>query len=429
MNTGGEVVTLVPTIIPPSNTPAAPQTPDQPAPSQPPQAGNPGSLTTAVIIWTQTLLPGSTLTIGGLTSTLPNGQTTVVGGTQVVVGGSSTMNLPPPVQLTAPVVATIGTNVITTNAGGTFIIGTQTLSPGSVITVDGTTLSLASDASRLVVDGSTIPLPAAAQPTTRPAVLTLGDATITANAQSQFIVGGQTLAPGGPPITVDGTTLSLSPSATEVLINGTPVPISQLQLAEDPLLLTLGSQTITANPLSQFVLANGQKLLPGGTPITLSGTTLSLSPDASTVLVNGAPIPLSHARATTTEPLVITIGDKTLTADEQTWFTIGPQTLSFGGPALTVDGTTYYMTTDDLGSTVLVAGTAGPSLVVASATATTTMELFASAVTGTTDIAEESTTGGMATTMSKKGAGISNEADLWAIGVIAGTFVFAYGMS
>ena len=35
---------------------------------------------------------------------------------------------------------------------------------------------------------------------------------------SQYIIAGQTLVPGGPPITVSGTRISLAPQATDIII-------------------------------------------------------------------------------------------------------------------------------------------------------------------------------------------------------------------
>lgn len=49
-------------------------------------------------------------------------------------------------------------------------------------------------------------------------LITLGGSIYTANPSSDYIIGSQTLIPGGPPITVSGTVYSLSPGATKLII-------------------------------------------------------------------------------------------------------------------------------------------------------------------------------------------------------------------
>jgi hypothetical protein len=50
------------------------------------------------------------------------------------------------------------------------------------------------------------------------------------------------------------------------------------------MVLTLGTETFTANSLSQFLVA-GQTLVPGGPAITVSGTPISLAPGATAAVV------------------------------------------------------------------------------------------------------------------------------------------------
>ncbi|KAF2468988.1 uncharacterized protein BDR25DRAFT_344171 [Lindgomyces ingoldianus] len=235
----GQVITLLPTVVPTSPS----------SPSNSNQLNNPSG--PVIIIGTQTVGPGQAITVGGTTSTLPNGQTTVISGTQiflvpgasqVIVGGSSTINLPP-AQLTKP-----------------------------------------------------------------PAVVTLDGSTFTANSVSQIIIGSQTLTPGG--------------------------------------IITIGGITST--------------LIDGSTTIT-GGTIISLAPGATEIVVGGTTIQLTAGPHATSGPLVITLDRTTLTADSLTQFVFGSSTLSMGGPALTISGTTYSLTTNVQGSTVLIAGTAGAS--------------------------------------------------------------------
>jgi hypothetical protein len=95
---------------------------------------------------------------------------------------------------------------------GAYIIDGQELLPGNVITVSGTTISLANLGTALVVNGVTQYLPGYAP-------LTIGSETITGN-HGTYVIDGMTLVPGGAPVTVHGSTISLLPGGTVVVVNG-----------------------------------------------------------------------------------------------------------------------------------------------------------------------------------------------------------------
>jgi hypothetical protein len=238
----GQIITLMP--IPQSPSTLNPQDSG---------ASIPGSV---IVIGTQTLTPGSSIIIGGTTSTLLNGQTTVLSGTpivldpsgtQAVFGGTVTIAIPSTEPHAAdpaapPVVFTVDSNTITVlpKISGAFIIGSQTLAAGSVITIGGTTstladgattviggsqVSLASGAGAIVVGSSTISITSSPnQRAAAPVVVTLGGTTLTANSATQFIFGSSTLRVGGSAMIVSGTTYSLAMNeqGTTVLIVGTP---------------------------------------------------------------------------------------------------------------------------------------------------------------------------------------------------------------
>jgi len=129
-------------------------------------------------------------------------------------------------------------------------MGSQTLVPGSVVTVSGTAYS--------------VPLA-----TPGPAVMTFGG-TYIANSASAFILASQTLGPGGV-ITISGTPLSLPISAVYYLEGTSKIPLATAA----PKVLTYGGQVYTANSASDFVIA-GQTLVPGSV-ITVSGTQISVA--------------------------------------------------------------------------------------------------------------------------------------------------------
>ena len=123
-----------------------------------------------------------------------------------------------------------------------------------------------------------------------PPLLTIGGKTVTANSLSQYNIDGQILTPGGI-VTVSSTVISLASDDIEAII-GTKTevlhPYSAGGFRSEPAAtsrpgLILGTQTLTSNSLGQYNI-DGQTLTPGNA-ITISGTTVSLAPDGSDVVV------------------------------------------------------------------------------------------------------------------------------------------------
>ncbi|KAH7083521.1 hypothetical protein FB567DRAFT_86174 [Paraphoma chrysanthemicola] len=302
-------ITLLPTVITPSAQPSQGQA------FPPITPGSMSSVVTGIVIGSVTLSPGQAITIGGSTVTLANGASTVVGGIEI---------------------------------------------------------SLDAQGSQAVIDRtSTVPLNALRPLDPAPAVITLGTQTLTlqplANAAPGIIVGTHTLMPGSA-IVLDGTTISLHPSLSTLFVNGAPIPVSAARTLE-PLTLALGISTFTllgafATGTAPAVLVIGTQTLVPGSILVISGTTLSLDAQQATIFVNGSPLPISLVvpTATTVPPKApITLAGTTLFPDSLARFTIGTHTLSLGGAPATFNGTTYIMTTNSVGRTVLLVGTAGAS--------------------------------------------------------------------
>ncbi|KAF2017156.1 hypothetical protein BU24DRAFT_448894 [Aaosphaeria arxii CBS 175.79] len=190
------------------------------------------------------------------------------------------------------------------SSSGNFIIGgSTTVRAGQTVIVDNTPIAVhTSSGHTAIVVGDSTTLPFVPSPpqvpqsqiTEAPLLLpvTVGDKTITANPQSEYIIEGQTLQPGGAPITVDGSTVSLAPSATAIVINGVTSTIAQVYGAvyttiEYPF-LTLNNQVFTANRAGYYVLAPGTTLIPGGSPVTVSGTVVSLEPYGTVAVIQGS---------------------------------------------------------------------------------------------------------------------------------------------
>ena len=230
----------------------------------------------------------------------------------------------------APVFS-VGTVAYTLNSEGNLVIGRQTAAPGgNPINLDGTLVSLAPDASVLVAGSKTV---AAEQPagspqsssitprpqpqwTALPHVVSVGGSAYTANSASRFIIDGQTVTPGGPPITVaGGTTVSVAADAGAAAINS----------------------ATTVFVASSALVIDGQTVMPGGPAVTGSGgTTYSLPTSGNDIVINSATVPITESQA----------------------LVIGSQTLEAGGPALTVSGTVISLAPG--GSALVVGGRTEP---------------------------------------------------------------------
>jgi hypothetical protein len=115
---------------------------------------------------------------------------------------------------------------------GAFVFNDQTLRPGGTIIIAGTTISLGPGATptNILVNGITSSL----SPTTLP-VLTLSGATYTASSlPGAYVFGGQTLAPGGPAVTVSGNTFSLAPGGTAIVVNGRTSTLAATATTSNP---------------------------------------------------------------------------------------------------------------------------------------------------------------------------------------------------
>lgn len=257
----------------------------------------------------------------------------------------------------------IASSTIAVDSSSNFVFGSHTMIPGGSPTViSSSTFSLAPSASALIVNGATStippppssPSPSLASPpnlasiiagafTGHPAITALSQ-TISADSSSQFIIGSQTLAPGSSPLTISGSTFSLAPSASAIIVNGitsaifvTPNPIAPVLQQPTNLVLTLPSSSLlTATPTSAPVyIFNSQTLTAGGSPITINSTPISLPPSGSALVVGTQ----THTLAPGSAP-VLTLGSQTLTASTASAqaYIVAGQTLLPGGAAATVNG-------------------------------------------------------------------------------------------
>lgn len=241
----------------------------------------------------------------------------------------------------------IGGSVVSPNSDGGYVVASQTLKPGGQITVSGTHICLVPSATTLVVTGNTEPNQPLPKSTL--AVITINGTPIAPNAASEYIVGSQTLTPGGQ-ITVLGTPISLVPSVTATVVAGITKPV---QPASQPTLATIkiNGTPITPNAASQYLV--GSQTLTLGGQITVSGTAVSLDPSAAVPVVAGITTPVQPAVQPTLA--AITINDTPIMANSASQYIVGSQTLIPGAPAITVSGTRYSIA--PLASYTVVGGT------------------------------------------------------------------------
>jgi hypothetical protein len=165
---------------------------------------------------------------------------------------------------------------LTADSNGAFTISGQTLTEGGQIVVGSNTISLGGDGSTLVVNGQSITAPPVLA-TAAPAISIDGTVFSAEAGGESFIIGGSTLTPGGI-ITVNGNTISLEGGSNPSLavINGQTVSLAQIFT---PVGINVAGTQFSELPGGSFVI-NGQTLRPGGT-IVVAGTTVAFGSDGS----------------------------------------------------------------------------------------------------------------------------------------------------
>lgn len=163
----------------------------------------------AIVIQGQTLIPGASAIL------ISNTPISLAPGASVAVVAGQTQSLFPAGPTAKPVL-TVGGSTYTANAASAFVIAGQTLSPGGVISVSSTPISLAAGASFAVIAGLTQSLALVPAPT-GPPTFTFNGSTYTAGTDSDFLIGSQTLSEGGV-VTVAGTVISYASNGGDVVV-------------------------------------------------------------------------------------------------------------------------------------------------------------------------------------------------------------------
>jgi hypothetical protein len=176
-----------------------------------------------------------------------------------------------------------------------------------------------------------------------PGIITIGTVPITQQPSSVYVISSKTLSPGGSPIEVSGTTYSLAPSATAIIVNGVTSNIPQAS--------PFPAYPAVTTAIAGFV-GPSQTLVAGGQSIVVSGTTYSLVSSGNAIVVNG------HTSTLSSGAQVIAIGSQTFTYNPSasSVLVINGQTLVPGGSAITVSGETISLPASGTNVVVVSAG-------------------------------------------------------------------------
>lgn len=141
--------------------------------------------------------------------------------TVLVVGSSnSALLLRPTLAAAADMASTLEGHVLTVNTEGEYMVGTQTLKPGSSITIGSGTaatpvqLQTSNEVIVFIAGSVTSTLETTAL---APQALTIGSQVVMADPKGQYVVGSSTLNPGDA-ITSPGTSVSSASSTTQVVV-------------------------------------------------------------------------------------------------------------------------------------------------------------------------------------------------------------------
>ena len=280
-----------------------------------------------------TLTPGaSSITVSG--TPIHFGLSTLVVGTSTVPLASGDPN---------SITTTIAGHVITAAPNRIAVAGTSLTRGAPPITVSGTPIHFGSSA--LIVGTSTVPL-APEIPTQM--TTTIGGQAITA-VSNVVAIAGNTLSPGAPGTTVDGTVLSLDSAGRFVVGSRT---ISLASMVPQTVTTKIAGQAVTAAP--NAVTVAGTILSPGDPGITLAGTLISLN-TASQLIVG----PKTLALESESQKSILTeIGGQVITAAPNS-LAIAGTALTPGASGVTVGSKTIPLQSEKAGSSEQTAGLNG----------------------------------------------------------------------
>jgi len=349
---------------------------------------------------------GTTLSQGGSGVTI-SGTEASLGGSGLVIG-TSTFAIRSSTPAIAPTLPSIGGQQVQVDPHGDVIIGGTTLSHGgSAATVAGTAVSFGADG--FIIGTSTFVVPTPASASTLPLV---GGQVVQVAPSGNVVVAGTTISPGKAGAIISGTPVSLGP-------NGLIIGHSTFTVAVSPVVPTLpliGGQRIHPAADGGFVVAASTTLQPGAPGTVVSGTSVSLG---SQGLVIGSS---TYAPPKQQSAAVYTIGGETLIAAPSSAVLVAGQTLSIGGPAVTISKTDV-----SLGSAGLVVGSKTYNIPTYSNEAPSLITFGIGGTAATSALANSSIAA--FTAQAERGSGFWNKHTFFLSAVVAAGFgVLAFGL-
>lgn len=220
------------------------------------------------------VIGSSTITAGGPAATLMDGHIVSAGLSGIVVDGSTTL------AVSAADGASSDPTVESLAPGSGYAIGSETITAGrSAAVVQGTTYSaLPSGSGVLAAAGG--------------ASSTMSRFGSQAAAASGFVIDGQTVLPGGSPISEQGTTYSALASGSGIVVAANGVSSTIAALGSDPITLgdgVLATPLTTPQSFKSGFVVDGQTAVAGASAIVEQGTTYSalLSGSGLVIAANG----------------------------------------------------------------------------------------------------------------------------------------------
>ena len=159
-------------------------------------------------------------------------------------------------------------------------------------------------------------------------------------------IAGFTITPDATPVTVDGTRVFLGSSA--LVVGSSSVPIILLPVPFNRAEPTTNLLKLN-HPLTAGVSLAGNTLTPGASPITISGTPISLGP--SSLIIGSSSFAVPLPRQSWTPGQLTTINGQTIQPLTNGGISIDGTTVTPGAPPITVSGALI-----SLGSSALIIG-------------------------------------------------------------------------
>lgn len=270
------------------------------------------------------------------------------GGPAITISGSafSLVSYPPAIEAPTPEedppadnqpfipsVQTIAGQTVVSNTSGVYVAGSSLSPGGSAVTASNTVISL-SPAGTLVIGSSSVILPLADPPRTP---LKFDGMTVQAQP-SATATDGIALTPGGPGTVINGNSIGLEQGAI-LDIGTTHLALPAIQDARPKAFILDG---MTIQPDSSAALVDGNALTPGGPGASIAGNRVSLEPDGI-LDVGTSQFALPPAAQETAPPIEHNLNGMALLQPERSAVAVDGITLSPGGPATTINGSSVSL--------------------------------------------------------------------------------------